>query len=465
MTELENLIERLQRGLSRNASIIKTIRHPQLLVASLRELNELIGNEKVKDSVAKQISYLIMTKHRASRESNIKEDDVMLNTVLYGPPGVGKTLIGTKLAKIWYSLGYLNNFRRERRRELSETVKDMVRNSTTGSTNNTDDDTTVTIVVLVFAIMLFIMIISLAMSAYNKFGGLTTGIGILVMFALVIILAWWLTSSSNSNETVDTSAASRADVAATMNDFADAYMPTDDQIIKVVTRDDFVGQYVGWTSKRTNDLLNANLGKVIFVDEAYSLINGPHDEFGNEALTALNLFLSQHPKEIIVIFAGYQAQLESGPFAVQPGLKRRFMWQFDCNGYTTEQMYQIFKLQLRKKGWDVNNDEEILKLFQENADAFPAYGGDTEKVGFFAKIEHSMESLNDETIPLDKLLSRHVRAGISKLRDNNISKTKPEPTSSPFVNMMRLLSGSSQDKTIKSDDLLRSAMSNMPAYR
>ena len=31
----------------------------------------------------------------------------MLHTVIYGPPGVGKTKVGSVLAKIWASLGLL----------------------------------------------------------------------------------------------------------------------------------------------------------------------------------------------------------------------------------------------------------------------------------------------------------------------------------------------------------------------
>jgi hypothetical protein len=53
-----------------------------LLVSSLQELNELICNDKVKDSVATQISHLIMNKMMAIDNVGIKEDDVMLNTVL-----------------------------------------------------------------------------------------------------------------------------------------------------------------------------------------------------------------------------------------------------------------------------------------------------------------------------------------------------------------------------------------------
>lgn len=66
-----------------------------------------------------------------------------------------------------------------------------------------------------------------------------------------------------------------------------------------------------------------------------------HDSFGMEVLTTINLFLSQHSKEIIVIFAGYKDLMETGIFSFQPRLRRRFMWRFDYNGCTFWKYYPI----------------------------------------------------------------------------------------------------------------------------
>ena len=44
----------------------------------------------------------------------------------------------------------------------------------------------------------------------------------------------------------------------------------------------------------TESLLNDSLGKVLFIDEAYSLVNDEKDSFGREALTVLNRFMSEY---------------------------------------------------------------------------------------------------------------------------------------------------------------------------
>jgi len=197
-------------------------------------------------------------------------------------------------------------------------------------------------------------------------------------------------------------------------------LPSDSQIIKVVSREDFVDQYVGWTAPKTKKLLLDNIGKVLFVDEAYSLVEGLDDKFGVEAATTLNLFMSQHPNEIIVIFAGYKNLLEKGIFTAQPGLKRRFMYHFHCDGYTPEQLFKIFKSQLAKKGWGVTDDKEAINIFIKEKDAFPFSGGDTERLTHYAKVEHSKDYMKKaEGMKLNKLSPLHISKGISKLKENS----------------------------------------------
>ena len=130
--------------------------------------------------------------------------------------------------------------------------------------------------------------------------------------------------------------------------------------------------------------------------------------------------MSQNPNEIIVIFAGYQDLLEKGIFSAQPGLKRRFMYHFQCDGYTAEQLFKIFKLQLAKKGWGVDDEKEVVELFIKEKDAFPFNGGDTERLTHYAKVEHSKQFMaKGGNMKLNKLSPDNIKNGIEKLKANN----------------------------------------------
>jgi len=498
MTELSRLITRLQRGIARNASYVKTIRNPQLLVLALQELNDLIGNDKVKDAVATQVSHLIMIKRRALENPNIKEDEVMLNTVLYGSPGVGKTMIGTKLAKIWYSLGYLDGSRnsKEKKQEFGELLKDLFKDGASMGGSGSNDDTALTIYVLFIFVVIFITLLSMAWSFYSKFGGLWTLIVIALIILIILAVGYYISSSISNNNNTNTNSNINVnkDIKGSgcngnncplngnnnpmgirnknqTNEFGNSPvigdLPSDDQIIKVVTRADFVDKYVGWSDKKTIKLLEENLGKVVFVDEAYSLVTDMHDSFGIEVLTTINLFLSQHSKEIIVIFAGYKDLMETGIFSFQPGLRRRFMWQFDCNGYTEDQMFEIFKLQLNKKGWGLTDEEGTKLLFRQNKDAFPAYGGDTERLTFFAELEHSRDFIgNEKGMSINLLAPDHVRRGIIKLKENNIQNNSNEESTNPLANMMKLFRGAKKSGSTSNSDKHNSSLldKNAPVY-
>jgi SpoVK/Ycf46/Vps4 family AAA+-type ATPase len=136
-------------------------------------------------------------------------------------------------------------------------------------------------------------------------------------------------------------------------------------------RSDLVGEYLGATAIKTNELIDSALGRVLFIDEAYSLVNegdGQSDRFGAEAVQTLLKRAEDDRENLIIILAGYQKQTESF-LATNPGLGSRFATRIRFPTYSTEELFALAEVQLRGK-------QELLA-----ADARPALWRMLEEVG------------------------------------------------------------------------------------
>nr|WP_308206870.1 AAA family ATPase [Actinoallomurus rhizosphaericola] len=106
--------------------------------------------------------------------------------------------------------------------------------------------------------------------------------------------------------------------------YAFGLLPTP-QVVEV-QRADLVGEYLGATAIKTNEVVDRALGGVLFVDEAYSLVNagdGQPDRFGAEAVQALLKRAEDDRDNVVIILAGYEDEME-GFLASNPGLASRF---------------------------------------------------------------------------------------------------------------------------------------------
>jgi SpoVK/Ycf46/Vps4 family AAA+-type ATPase len=134
-------------------------------------------------------------------------------------------------------------------------------------------------------------------------------------------------------------------------------------------RSDLVGEYLGATAIKTNDLIDSALGGVLFIDEAYSLVNegdGQNDRFGNEAVQALLKRAEDDRDRIIIILAGYERQMEAF-LASNPGLTSRFAIRIKFGGYAPAELLQLADLFVARRGENIDAQARsvLWRMFEE----------------------------------------------------------------------------------------------------
>jgi SpoVK/Ycf46/Vps4 family AAA+-type ATPase len=123
-------------------------------------------------------------------------------------------------------------------------------------------------------------------------------------------------------------------------------------------RADLVGEYLGATAIKTNELVDAALGGVLFIDEAYSLVNdgeGHSDRFGNEAVQALLKRAEDDRDRLVIVLAGYDRQMEDF-LASNPGLNSRFAIRIRFAGYSPAELLALAQAALAQRGESLDPD-------------------------------------------------------------------------------------------------------------
>jgi hypothetical protein len=131
-------------------------------------------------------------------------------------------------------------------------------------------------------------------------------------------------------------------------------------------RSDLVGEYLGQTAVKANELIDSALGGVLFVDEAYSLSNsgyGRGDAYGDEALQVLLKRAEDNRGHLVVILAGYPEGMDR-LLAANPGLGSRFTSRVDFPSYRPPELTRIGEVLAGANGdhWDEEAREELSSI-------------------------------------------------------------------------------------------------------
>ncbi|MFF0491325.1 type VII secretion AAA-ATPase EccA [Nocardia sp. NPDC003482] len=108
-------------------------------------------------------------------------------------------------------------------------------------------------------------------------------------------------------------------------------------------RMDFVGEHLGSTAIKTDKLIDSAIDGVLFIDEAYTLIQtglSGGDAFGREAVDTLLARMENDRDRLVVIIAGYDGEIDR-LLAANDGLASRFSKRLQFPSYTAEELGRI----------------------------------------------------------------------------------------------------------------------------
>jgi SpoVK/Ycf46/Vps4 family AAA+-type ATPase len=122
---------------------------------------------------------------------------------------------------------------------------------------------------------------------------------------------------------------------------------------------DLKAAYVGQSKDKVNQFCDDAVGRILFIDEAYTLVNeqGPVDEFANEAIGVLMARLENDRDKFIGVVAGYPREMETFIKKGNPGMERRFKHRIFLPDYSADELIEIFeRFNVQKEGYTLTDE-------------------------------------------------------------------------------------------------------------
>ena len=133
-----------------------------------------------------------------------------------------------------------------------------------------------------------------------------------------------------------------------------------------VGRADIVGQFVGSTAPLVKKFFKMAKGSVLFIDEAYSLVDDRNGLYGDEAINTIVQEMENNRDDLVVIFAGYPDKMEEF-LNKNPGLRSRIAFHVNFDDYSTDELIDIADLMIKRTGFEF--DEQAHKKLNRVFDA------------------------------------------------------------------------------------------------
>ncbi|NLL37544.1 MAG: AAA family ATPase [Fretibacterium sp.] len=180
-----------------------------------------------------------------------------------------------------------------------------------------------------------------------------------------------------------------------------------------VGRADLVGKYVGWTAQIVKQKFKEAKGSVLFIDEAYSLVENHEGLYGDEAINTIVQEMENAREDTVVVFAGYADRMRE--FVQRnPGLRSRIAFHVDFPDYSVDELLEILDLILKNKGRTIDaSGRERARALLKAAVGTPDFGN-----GRFVRnlVERAMM----------RQASRLMRSDTDAMTDDDLKALMPE---------------------------------------
>lgn len=123
---------------------------------------------------------------------------------------------------------------------------------------------------------------------------------------------------------------------------------------------DLIGQYVGQTGPKVQNLLDKALGRVLFVDEAYRLADG---HFAKEAMDEIvdSVTKDKYAKKLIIILAGYEKDINR-LMNMNSGLTSRFPQVIEFRGLQPQECIKLLLQELKAQQARLATKKVVLDI-------------------------------------------------------------------------------------------------------
>ncbi len=135
-----------------------------------------------------------------------------------------------------------------------------------------------------------------------------------------------------------------------------------------IGRGDVVGKYVGHTAPLVKEVFRKAQGGVLFIDEAYSLVDYREGSFGDECINTIVQEMENNRGSMVVIFAGYPDKMEKF-LDKNPGLRSRIAFHVNFEDYSCEELCKISNLIARDRQLTLadGTEEKLAQIYKAAA--------------------------------------------------------------------------------------------------